>query len=93
MLGLLALGGLGYWYLGLGLAELVPSEGGLGVVLRFFGQALSPALSYEAEFVPAGAPPLRWNAVEAAGVTVVFAAAAMSLALVLGLVLGYNTQK
>ena len=89
LLGLLALGGLGYWYLGLGLAELVPSEGGLGVVLRFIGQALSPALSHEAEFVPAGASPLLWNAVEAAGVTVVFAAAAMSLALVLGLVLGF----
>lgn len=89
VLGLLALGLWGYWYLGVGIGELIPSEGGLRLALRFFGRALSPALGYEAEFVPVGAAPLLVNALQAVGVTVVFAAAAMGLALVLGLVLGF----
>ena len=89
LLGLAALAVWGYSYLGLTVGGMVPGEGGLQVVLRFFSRALSPALTSEADFVPPGAPPLLLGALEAAGTTLVFAAAAMSLAVVLGLVLGF----
>ena len=78
-----------YESLGLGLGELVPSEGGLEVAGRFFSRALSPALSSEARFVPPDSPPLLLNAARAAKTTVLFASAAMGLAIVLGLVLGF----
>jgi phosphonate transport system permease protein len=68
--------------------QLIPGDGGLGVAREFFGRALDPALDYEAAFVPEGARPLLVKALDAARTTVVFAAAAMGLSLVLGLVLG-----
>ncbi len=70
------------------LAKLVPSEGGLDVARRFFARALSPALDYESE-VPAGTPHILLQALTAARRTLVFAAAGMSAALVLGVVLGF----
>jgi phosphonate transport system permease protein len=75
--------------LGLGPSQLVPQRGGLEVVRGFFARAVSPALSYEASYVPEGVAPIWAKALGAAGKTVIFAAAAMSLALVLGIVLGY----
>lgn len=68
--------------------DLVPGRG-LELAGRFFARALTPAWRSEADFVPPGTSPLPWNALEAAGTTILFAAAAMSLALVLGLVLGF----
>lgn len=70
------------------LAALVPQEGGLRVVRQFFAGALSPALAYESD-VPAGTPHILVQALAAARRTLVFAAAAMSLALVLGVALGF----
>jgi phosphonate transport system permease protein len=70
------------------IAGLVPQRGGARIVADFFGSALRPAFSYESE-VPADTPPLLWQALGAARRTVVFAAAAMSLALVGGLALGF----
>ena len=68
--------------------DLIPGSGGLTIAQEFFGRALSPALDYESENVPAGTPPLLWKALEAARQTVIFAVAAMSLAILLGLPLG-----
>lgn len=76
-------------HLGLDPADLAPGAGGLAVVEEFFGRAVQPALTYESSFVPAGTAPLLWKAAVAAGTTAVFAAAAMSLALVAGVVLGF----
>ncbi len=70
--------------LGLSPSQLVPQRGGLEVVRDFFARALSPALSYESTFVPEGTQPIVVKALGAALQTVVFAAAGMSLALVLG---------
>ena len=56
------------------------------------GRALSPAWRSEADFVPEGASPLLLQAVRVAGTTLVFAGAGMSLALVLGLVLGFTAS-
>ncbi|RMH18240.1 MAG: ABC transporter permease subunit [Acidobacteria bacterium] len=67
---------------------LIPSSGGLRVARDLLSRAVSPALSYEAE-VPPGTTPLLLKAGEAAVATVTFAAAASSLALAVGLVLGF----
>ncbi len=76
-------------WLELSLRDLWPSPAGVDVLLQFLARAATPALSSEAEFVPPGAPSLLWGALIAAGNTVKFAAAAMALALVLGVVMGF----
>ncbi len=75
--------------LGLSLSELVPTAGGLELAGRFFARALSPAWQAESALVPEGTPPLLELAVQAAAHTVIVGAAAMSLALLLGVVLGF----
>lgn len=74
--------------IGLSPRELVPSSGGLELICRFLSGAVSPAATYEAEFVPAGTPPFVVKVSKAIGQTVIFAAAAISLAMPAGLVLG-----
>ena len=69
-------------------AGLAPKEGGLRLLGEFLSHAHAPAMDYEAP-PPDGAPPILAKALEAARRTVVFAAAGMSLALAIGLVLGY----
>lgn len=73
--------------LGLGLDGLIPGPGGLELAREFFGRALTPALRYESATLVEGAPPLLMKALTAAHETVLFAAAAISLALPVGLVL------
>jgi phosphonate transport system permease protein len=70
------------------LSGLVPREGGWRIVRGFFGHALSPALHYETE-VPEGTLPLCASGLVAARRTLVFAVGGMSLALCLGVVLGF----
>ena len=89
ILAILAGGIWAFVQLDLKLADLVPTSGGMRVAWAFFSRALSPAIVYEAEFVPSDTPPLLWKALQAAGTTVVFASAAMSLALIWGLLLGF----
>jgi phosphonate transport system permease protein len=85
---LLLAGAAAWWGLGLRAGQLVPHAGGLEVVGRFFERALTPALSYESE-VPSGTTPLPLKALDAARRTLVFAAAAMTLAILIGIVLGF----
>ncbi len=75
--------------LGLDPRDLVPGPGGLAVAREFFSHALQPALTYQAGDLPAGIQPLPLKAFEAARVTVVLAAAAISLSVVVGLLLGF----
>jgi phosphonate transport system permease protein len=85
---LLGIAAAGLWaagQLGVGLGDLVPGQGGLELAREFFARAVTPALTYESGSVVAGAPPLPLKALAAAHRTIVFAAAAMSLALVIGL--------
>ncbi len=77
------------WVLKLDPRQLDPGEGGLQIAREFFSRALSPALDYEASFVPEGAPPLWQKALAASRTTIVFAAAAMSLAVAAGLLLSF----
>ncbi len=77
------------WELELDPGDLIPGAGGLEIAGEFFSRALSPALTYEADFVPEGAAPLWRKALAASRTTVVFAAAAISLSVVFGLVLGF----
>ncbi|MBL8858447.1 MAG: ABC transporter permease subunit [Planctomycetes bacterium] len=67
---------------------LIPHAGGIEVAKRFFAGALQPAFEYESE-VPPGTRPILVTVLEYARRTVVFATAGMSLALVLGIVLGF----
>ena len=69
--------------------DLLPGEGGVAIARELFASALSPALSYEADDVPAGIRPLPLKALDAARLTVTFAAAAISLSVVFGLLLGF----
>lgn len=89
LLGIVAAGLWAVWALRLDPADLVPGEGGILVAREFFSRALSPALSYEAEFVPEGIAPLWLRTLRASRTTVVFAAAAVSLSVVCGLALGF----
>ncbi|HEX2121481.1 MAG TPA: ABC transporter permease subunit [Thermoanaerobaculia bacterium] len=73
-------------YLQPGIDSLVPSAPGLRAAQKFFVRALSPAVTYESE-VPPGTAPLFVTALRAAWMTVVVASAAMSLAVVIGLLL------
>ena len=72
-------------YLGLSLGQLIPHDGGLKLAGRFFAAAVHPTLRAED-----GSGASLWPSVaEGLRATIVFAAAGMSLALVLGIVLGF----
>ncbi len=75
--------------LGLFRTDIWPTAGGWRLAFDFFRDALHPALRFVGEGTPQGAWDLPRQALIAAGNTVVFAAAAISLALVGGLVLGF----
>jgi len=77
--------------IGLGLtpAGLLPSGGGAAIARDFAAAALRPALDYEADWVPAGAPPFLLRLAGSLWRTLVYAAAAMSIALPAGLCLGF----
>lgn len=69
--------------------DIWPTAGGWALAGDFFRQALHPTLHFMGEGSPTGVWALPLQALTAAANTVVFAAAAMSLALVGGLVLGF----
>jgi phosphonate transport system permease protein len=77
------------WWLGLAPSGLIPGEEGLRVAGRFVAAAASPALDYQDPAVPAEAPALLAKVLEAMRKTLVFAAAAMSLAVPAGVLLGF----
>jgi phosphonate transport system permease protein len=76
------------WWLELRPSQLAPGEGGLELAGEFFAAALTPAWTYEADFVPDHVAPLPVRALLAATRTVLFAAAAVSISIVIGLLLG-----
>lgn len=88
LLAIAAAGTAAYLSLGLSLSDLAPRGSGARVMADFISRALTPALSYESD-VPPGTPPILLKAVSATRRTVVFAAAAMSLAVLLGILLGF----
>ena len=88
MAGIAAAAAWSVWWLSGVPGELATTEGGLRVARALLARAVSPALSYESA-VPPGTEPLLWKAVIAARATILFAAAAMSLALLGGAVLGF----
>lgn len=92
---LLALVVAGLWSLfalDLELRDLVPGHAGLAVAERFFAHALRPALEPQSRFVPEDAAPLLQVVGEATLATLSYAAAALGLALLFGLLLGFLTS-
>ncbi len=85
VIGLGLLGVIAWWSLGLSLGQLVPRGQGFEIAREFLAAAFRPALTYEADFVPSGAPPFLRVIFDGFISTVVFASAALSLALVIGL--------
>ncbi len=88
ILAIVAAGLVAWFALGLSPAQLVPT-GGAGIARDFFAAAWRPALDYEGAGVPDGARPFLLKVLDATVRTIVFATAAMSLALPIGLVLGF----
>jgi phosphonate transport system permease protein len=85
LLSILAAGLLAAVHLDLTPSRLVPNEGGLALAGEFFSCAFSPALVSES----GSGRSLLPSVLEGLRATVLFAAAGMSLALVLGMVLGF----
>lgn len=80
--------------LSLGTALWTLSPGWLGferlsALLAFLGTALTPAMTYQADFVPVGTEPLLLKALKAAWHTVLFAGAGLGIALLAGIPLGF----
>ncbi|KAA3614397.1 MAG: ABC transporter permease subunit [Planctomycetota bacterium] len=75
------------WALDLSLAQLWPHAGGRRLALEFFQAAVQPAFDYQHP-VPSGTPAFLSRLGQAIYRTVLFAAAAMSVALVAGFFLG-----
>ncbi|MDP7035137.1 MAG: ABC transporter permease subunit [Planctomycetota bacterium] len=89
-LAILLLAAVASWFwLELSLTDVVPSRGGWLVARDFLSRALSPAWKSEAHYIPPGTPSLPWIALGAAAQTLLFAAAAMGLAIPLGGLLGF----
>lgn len=91
LLVLVALALAGMWaalYLRLEPAGLWPGSGGLRLLNEFFHSALRPAYAFEGPLSTAHRFGVPGQALQAAGMTVVFAAAALSLAIVGGFGLG-----
>ena len=85
---ILAAGVWAAYELGLELSQLIVGEGGLRLAGEFLSRAVAPALTYESA-VPEGTTPLLLSALGAAWETVLFAAGAMGLAVVAGILLGF----
>lgn len=85
MLAILLAAGWAWVSLGLRIADLLPDRRGLHAAGPFFRAALSPALDYEASFVPPDAPAFGWVLWHALRRTLIFAVAGMSLALLCAL--------
>ncbi len=88
LVALLVCGLAAFLALGLGFGDLVPRPGGLKLAGEFLGAAWRPALDYQADFVPQNAPAFLSVALAALRKTLLFAAAAMSLSLLIGTPLG-----
>lgn len=86
---LVALIGAGIWAaitLNLNPTQLIPSNA--SIAKEFLVHAFAPALDYESE-VPPGTTPLVIKAIHAAWQTVLFAAAAMGISIIGGVLLGF----
>lgn len=68
--------------------DLIPSAGGWKVIGNFLAGAVAPAVTYEAQFLPAGTSAFGSKLATAIWHTIIFAVAAISLSIPAGMVLG-----
>lgn len=92
LVGILVAGIWAAYVLDLRLSQLLIGEGGMRIAGDFFSRAWAPALSYEST-VPEGTLPLLLKALGAAWETVLFAAAAIGLAIAAGILLGFAASR
>ena len=88
VVGMLLAGAWAFLHLELGLEQVVPTDKGWTLAGQFAAGALSPALAYEGDAVE-GRPHILVEALQSLGLTMLLAAAAMALALLAGIVLGF----
>jgi len=88
LLGLLVAGAWAVWHLRLGMREMWPGPSGWQVAADFLSRSWRPAWHYEGSYQQSGGWGLPLQSLRAAGQTVVFAASALSLAVIGGLGLG-----
>lgn len=88
LIALLVVGMIAYLALDLELAGLVPTRGGGDLLLEFLGAAFQPAFDYESGAVPDDWDPFFFQVFAGLWRTVVFAAAAIGLSLLVGFPLG-----
>lgn len=91
--GLLAIFGLCVWRLGLDVVTLHEGADPFGTIGRFFGAAFTPALADQSPNLPEGATPFLGRVWADLVRTVRYAFVAMSLAVPLGLVLGFLASR
>ena len=84
---LLGAGAWAYTSLGLRAGDLIVEGRDFDTAMEFLGRAVTPALVHESDFAPD--KPLLVISLEAAGSTLLFAAASMGLSILLGIVLGF----
>lgn len=89
LLAILTAGILAAWGLGLRPSQLLIGPERLKICTAFARAALTPAMNYEAHSVPPGTPPFPLKVIAALGATIKYAAAAVSLSLVGGALLGF----
>ncbi len=79
--------------LGLGWKDFLPSENGYQLFKKFAASSLSPALDYQSTGIPDSAPPYYQKVLKSLWLTLQYATCAMSIALLLGISLGFLCSK
>ncbi|MFT5905545.1 MAG: phosphonate transport system permease protein [Cryomorphaceae bacterium] len=79
--------------LGLGWKDFLPSENGYLLFKKFAASSLSPALDYQSTGIPESAPPYYHKVLKSLWLTLQYATCAMSIALLLGISLGFLCSK
>jgi phosphonate transport system permease protein len=89
LVSILLAGVVAFFGLDLKLGHLIPTGGGLSLVGDFFSAAFMPAFTYESSAsLPAGTQPFLFKVGAGLWTTLVYAVAAISLSLVIGMTLG-----
>lgn len=74
-------------------SDIIPNQYGISLIKKFFQTALSPALDYQNGDIPSDAPPYYTKILKSILLTLKYATCAISIALVIGISLGFFGSK